>query len=266
MNMNRERTAIVIVSFDKYSDIWDTFALCINRFWRDRIFNTYLVTNELTPCYNGISIITTGKETSWSERVNRALESIHEKYIILLLEDYLIDTRVDNELIESTIEHMDMCNIDYFRIVPIPFLKGRPDKGHAIPIAGQTLYGANLQAAIWKKSYLKEIVSKGAFSAWEFEARQKMDSPLYVEGKCVASDIYILHYQNGIIQGKWYSKTVEIMKSKGIDIPLGNRQIMTDKDMKRENARNFLLHHLPPWLINKLKPIAKKMGFKFVTD
>lgn len=263
--MNKD-IAIVVVSFDKYSDIWDTFARCINTYWKDRPFPTYLITNEKDADYDGITIIKTGPEISWSRRVNKALNSISEKYVLLLLEDYLIDETVNNELVCKTIDYIVANRIDYFRIAPLPLLKGKADEAHAIPITEKTLYGVNLQAAIWDKSYLNKMVSEGDFNAWQFEARQKVGSENYIAGKCVASDIYIIHYLNGIIQGKWYIKTIEQLKEKGINIELGNRDIMTDKDMSRENFRNYLLHHTSPKIIKMLKPLAKKLGFKFVTD
>lgn len=263
--MNKE-VAIVVVSFDKYCDIWDVFALCLNKYWCNRPYPTYLVTNNLKPQYDGISVIATGDETSWSERVNKALESISENYLIVLLEDYLIDVPVDNSLIDKSIDYMKDNNVDYFRIVPIPVIKGKADSFNIIPISKQSLYGVNLQAAIWNKKYLKEIVSKGSFSAWEFEARQKLTSSNRIEGKCVASKVNIINYENGIIQGKWYQKSISVLKQKGINISLGKRSIMTEKDMRREKFRNFLLHSLPPSMISKLKPLAKKLGFRFVTE
>ena len=264
--MNKNDAAIVVVSFDNYSDIWDTFATCINRFWSDRPYKTYLVTNEKHPQYEGISIITTGPEESWSVRVKQALSKINEKYLIVLLEDYLIDENVNNDLLERTLNYIEKNSIDYFRIAPIPKISGKADSFHAIPIKGQTVYGVNLQAAVWNKTYLEALVSEGSFSAWEFEARQKIGAETYIDGKNVASDIFIIHYLNGIIQGKWYNKTIDALKTKGINVSLGGRSIMTNKDMKREIFRNYLLHHVPPSLIRLLKPIARKLGFKFVTE
>ena len=264
--MKKEDVAIVVVSFDKYSDIWDVFETCINRFWGNRPYSTYLITNEKKPSYEGISVITTGKEESWSVRVNRALEKIKEKYLILLLEDYLIDEMVDNEFLQNTLIYVEQNNMDYFRIAPIPRIHGRANEFHAIQIKDQVLYGVNLQAAIWRKEYLKSIVSKGSFNAWEFEARQKLGLETRIEGNCYASNVYIIHYLNGIIQGKWYSNTINSFKSKGIEIPLGNRALMKKKEMAKEKWKNFLLHHIPPRMVGKLKPLAKKMGFKFVTE
>lgn len=262
--MKNQDMAIAVISFDKYSDIWDVFALCMNKFWSDRPYNTYLVNNEACPKYEGIKVLNTGKEISWSYRVRTALDAIQEEYIMLLLEDYLICESVDNSKVEEALQYMKQQNLDYLRIAPIPRIKSDKDEKFS-EITSKMIYGVNLQAAIWKKDYLLRTLSDVDFSAWEFEARQKYGEVTRVDGKCHAANDFVVNYLNGIIQGKWYIKTVESFANIGIEIPLGERSIMTDKDMRRENIRNFFLHHIPPKVIRALKPIAKKMGFKFVT-
>lgn len=263
--MNKQEMAIAVISFDKYSDIWDTFALCINRFWHNRGYKTYLVTNNADTDYEGIENVKTGKEISWSHRVRKALEAIKEEYVMLLLEDYLISKPVVEARVEKALDYMVSNNIDYLRIAPIPIIKTKNRDCFAAELTDRQIYGVNLQAAIWKRDYLLKTLSDTDFSAWEFEARQKFGQDTRVEGKCYATNDFVFEYLNGIIQGKWYIKTVNELSEMGIDIPLGERTVMTDKDMRRENLRNYFLHSLPPFIIRLLKPIAKKLGFKFVT-
>lgn len=263
--MNNQNMAIAVISFDKYSDIWDVFVLCINKYWKNRKYATYLVTNEACPKYDGIEIVNTGKEVSWSYRVRTALNTISEEYIMLLLEDYLISEDVDNEKVDKALKYMKKQGLDYLRIAPIPVIKNAKREDFASAITPNMIYGVNLQAAIWKRDYLLKVLTNEDYNAWEIEARQKFGEPTRVDGKCYAANDFVIQYLNGIIQGKWYIKTVESFAALGIEIPLGERTVMTDKDMRRENIRNFFLHHVPPKLIYVLKPLAKKLGFRFVT-
>ena len=263
--MDNQNVAIAVVSFDKYSDVWDVFALCINKYWKDRPYKTYLITNDASPKYNGIEIVKTGEEVSWSYRVKKALETIREEYIMLLLEDYLISEDVDNDRVENALKYMKSNAVDYLRIAPIPTIKNTKSGEFATALTSNMVYGVNLQAAIWKRDYLLKVINEENLSAWEVEARQKFGSPTRIEGKCCATNDFIVQYLNGIIQGKWYIKTIEGLATCGIEVPLGERSVMTDKDMRRENMRNYLLHHISPKVIHRLKPVAKKLGFKFVT-
>ena len=264
--MDNNDLAILIVSFDGYSDIWDAFELCINKHWKDRKVNTYLISNNLEPNYDNISVIKTGNEVSWSNRLRVALKDLKEKYVLLLLEDYLIDSKVNNILYEKAVNYLINNDIDYLRIAPIPKLKKSNKATFATEITKNMVYGVNLQAALWKKSYLMRTLYDDDFSAWEFEARQKFSSSHRINGKCYATNAYIISYLNGIIQGKWYLKTLCALEKQGVVIEKYNRSVMTDSDMKREKFRNFLLHHIPPQIIQIVKPIAKKMGFYFVTE
>ena len=195
--MINQDMAIAIISFDGYSDIWDVFALCINKFWKDRAYKTYLVTNDAHPLYEGIKIVNTGREVSWSHRVRTALDSIPEEYVLLLLEDYLISEKVDNAKVGEALTYMINEGLDYLRIAPIPKIKKAKHVQFA-PITSKTLYGVNLQAAIWKKEYLLKTLSDENLSAWEFEARQKFGEETRVEGKCYAASNFVIKYLNGI--------------------------------------------------------------------
>lgn len=263
--LNKEDVAVLIVSFDKYEDIWKTFGECLNLNWSNCPFNTYLITNNKLPAIDGVSVIKTGNEISWSDRVTIALNQINEKVLILLLEDYLIDMKVDNNLLESVLNDFYALDLDYLRIAPIPKLRSSDKESRFIKIDKKNVYGINLQAAIWKKSFLYNVISGGSYSAWEIEARQKTGEPTCINGKCMASKEYIIHYLNGIIQGKWYIKTINELGKQGIVVNTCNREIMSEKDMLRESIRNWFLHHINPKIIYKIKPIAKKIGFKFVT-
>ena len=264
MRVYEKNVAVMVVSFDGYADVWDTFAECINKYWKDRVYNTYLITNNMLPNYEDIKVIKTGEEVSWSARMRTALQYIKEEYIILLLEDYLVDKVVDNDAVKEAVEFAKEKGTDYLRIAPIPKLRGA--SGYATIIDKMQLYGVNLQASIWKKEYLRKLLGNDNFSAWEFEARQKFGSDERIDGMCYASNRYVIHYLNGIIQGKWNIKTLEQLKNIGISVHTGNRNVMKKSELIREDIRNFFSHAIPPQIIRMIKPVAKKMGLKFVTE
>ncbi len=257
--------SVMTVSFDKYADIWDAFVLCINRFWGDRTYKTYLVTNHAAPSYDGIEVVKTGDEVSWSRRVRIALETIQTEYIMLLLEDYLVSRPVDKSCVKKALEHMAQNNLDYLRIAPIPVIKSKNKNDFAAPITARNLYGVNLQAAIWRRDYLLAILGTEDFSAWQFEARQKFGEATRIEGNCQATREFVVPYLNGIIQGKWYPRTLEQMETLNIQIPLGNRPAMSKMEMRKFHFKTALTGWIPPSVIRATKPIAQKLGFKFVT-
>ena len=87
--------AVLIIGFDGYKDVWDSYFELLEKYWSDRP-KTYLATGELRPNYNNVTVISAGKDAEWSKKAMAALQQIEEEYVILLLEDFFTTTYVDN--------------------------------------------------------------------------------------------------------------------------------------------------------------------------
>ena len=70
--------AIVVISFDGYKDLWDTFFECYEKFFPDCMLPIYLITNHEIPAYPHVTVVTTGDEVSWSRRVRSALQTVRK--------------------------------------------------------------------------------------------------------------------------------------------------------------------------------------------
>ena len=256
--------ALVIVSCDAYKDTWPYFFACFTKFWPDCYIKKYIVTNELAPTYNDINVILSGEEKSWSSKMRYALGQISEDIIILLLDDYFICKKVENNEIEKTIERFIEYQYDYLRLMPIP--KVSKKRNGIYELDGKNLYEINLQASVWRKSYLLRVLRHDGLSAWQVEAMQKVSSPYRIMGNVAASNYPIIDYLNGIIQGKWYPSTVKKMKKLNIFINTSQRGIMSFKAILTRNIKIFIMHNINIPIVVRLKNILKFFGFKFVTE
>jgi hypothetical protein len=258
--------AIVILSFDGYSDLWDPCLSLLKRFWPDNKYPIYLVTNNAHPDFEGVRVINVGDEISWSNRARKAISQVQEDYILLLLEDYFLGGKVNSVQVSRLLEHTIINDIDYLRVVPIPKTRYKDGGANGLHVMSEdTLYGINLQAAIWKKSFFLKTLSVEDYSAWEYEKRQKIDSPYRTKGKCYVMDYWALNILNGVIQGQWYGATLKYFGKIGINIELGDRAIMSQKKVITLNFKRLLNRIVPVVAQKKLKPLLEKMGFKFVT-
>jgi len=259
-------TAIIVLSFDGYSDLWDTFMLLFKRFWPDNKYPIYLVTNNTEPIYEGVTVINVGDEVSWSRRARDAVSAIKEEYFILMLEDYFIGKKVNTSSIDELLEFVKRERLDYLRIVPVPKTRYKVSTDNGIhPMREDRPYGVNLQASIWKKSFFLKTIASGDYSPWEYEKRQKIDSPYRIKGKCAVVDYWPILILNGVVQGKWFPNTLNYFKKLGIDIKIGKRPIMSRKDVAIGEIRKYFLRVVPVSVQKRLKPILKKVGFRFVT-
>lgn len=259
-----KKYAILVISFDGYSDVWDVFFECYNKFWKCNTNNLYLVTNNLNPEFLNVNIIKTGEEKSWSNRVRTALEQIDEDFLLVMLEDYFISRNVNQQNLDNLFNTVVEEKIDYLRLVPIPYEYRYKKKG-IYNLNDKFIYGVNLQTAFWSKDYLKRLLYDDNFSAWEFEARQKNNNPKRIMGKCKTLNYWGIDYLNGIIQGKWYPKTIKQLCNLGVRVKCNDRKVLSRGKLIQMGIKNWLLHHIPIEVIKLFKPILIKLGIVFVT-
>ena len=265
--------AILVVSFDGYSDVWPAFFECKTKYWPDCPLPTYLVSNEKSvPGYDCITI-KTGVETNWCDRVKRAVVDFPYSTIILLLEDYLVGSKVDNSLISDYLDFFVDKKCRYLRIIDIPRApKGAENTDHldVIPIRSDVEYGINLQPSIWNKQFLLELLDEveGNRSAWDFEVMllQKAvmnQAPVY---GCFAARSNVLSIHNGVQKGKWFPNEINYFKSRGIIIPVGSRKVLSIGEVMEYRIRLYLRELMTPSFRKKLKRVLRKFGFSFASN
>ena len=97
------KIAFVVVSCDKYKDMWDPFFYYLSKNWPDINMNIYLVTNKIKyHCDNvNVTTILTGEDISYSDNLKLALKSIKEENIFLWIEDLFLHKRINKENFEN---------------------------------------------------------------------------------------------------------------------------------------------------------------------
>lgn len=225
--------ALLVVSCDKYSDLWEHFFALIEKYWNDCTLTKYLGSNFMNYDKNNVRTIQVGADRSWAENVKKMLEQIQENYVIMMLEDFFIDKPIMNNAIEILYNHMLIHGYDCLRLEPSPPPIKIDDKnlriGRLIP--GSPYY-VSTQPAIWKKSILVELLMDG-YSAWDFEIRNSKKSADFKYNFYCTKD-YILHHLNGVERGKYYKSTIDVLRKNNIDVKYEKRGIIEDSGMRRK--------------------------------
>jgi len=74
--------SIFICTCQKYSDLWDTHIELMNKNWKERNVDTFLLTDEPTEKkYPEIQIVAAGKDAEITERLKAALKLVNTKYV-----------------------------------------------------------------------------------------------------------------------------------------------------------------------------------------
>jgi len=222
----KSKFAILIVSCDKYSDLWNPFFKLFFRFWSDCPFNVYLLSNYKITNFPKVKTINIGSDLSWSDNLYKGLNLLKEDYIFLLLEDLFLIDFVNTNKIFNLFNLALNINANYLRIKPSP----KPDKKYneLIGVVSEgTLYRATSAVCIWKKGVLLKLLKTNE-TAWDFEICGSARSDEY--DKFFSTWKKYFYLINGVVRGKWQRNAVKKLKSLGVQIDLNKREVMTLKD------------------------------------
>ena len=221
-----DNIAIVVMSCDSYSDLWDGFFETKERFWKDCPFNTYLVTNNKQCDLKHAVSIKCGDEFNWVGRLRECLKTIKEDTIILMLEDYYISNYVDQKEVESLVDFLSQENVSYCKLETrgTKFPK-KYKKDYIRLITPDIRYGMSLITSVWKKSFLLDVLGEDDYTAWEFEIRRNMadDTSKTTDKLCLCDIRNILNISHMVQRGKYLRSGLRFLKKQKVIIDYSKR-------------------------------------------
>lgn len=227
---------LLVVSCDKYADVWKPFFHVFRSRWPDCPFPLYLGTNHFTCEEPGVTTITVGDDKDWASGAITMLKQLDTTHVILFLEDFFFTEPVDTNAILRLVRVAQGYSPACLRLAPLP----PPTPLPATLVAGfndigivdkETPYLIATQPAIWRKDFLLKLLVPG-FSAWEFEHLgsticEFMDEEIW--GPLVP---YIV-YEQGVEKGKWKQSALAICRDAGVQVDLTARPAFSDAELER---------------------------------
>jgi len=161
--------SVLIGSCDSYSPLWKNFDILFQRYWKLPTKN--IIVSETEVFDNPHYITTTPGKGQWGSRILDALNQIDTEYTFFILDDYYLTEPFTQEFIDDHIKILEehnavkiMPDIDYGE--PIYYLDHIKDDLYKFKMTSD--YLNSVQPAIWKTSYLKQVL-KPEYSPWNFE-------------------------------------------------------------------------------------------------
>jgi len=87
---------LLVISCDKYADVWKPFFHVFRSRWPDCPFPVYLGTNHLECNEPGVTTINVGDDKDWASGVIKMLDHLDSSQVILFLEDFFFVETVDS--------------------------------------------------------------------------------------------------------------------------------------------------------------------------
>ena len=262
--------SLVVVSCDAYTELGYIFFELQEKFMGWFTDNRYFINETKYFEYKNVITVHVGEGHEWSDKVRIALNSIHTKYVLFMLEDYFIGKEVEESNIKQAIDIMNNYNLKYYKIKAVPQIKGTSHiADFLVGIPANKRYGINLQAALFERGFLLDIVKKEGQNAWQVEnelnKNVQEESNDLIPG-CFLDKREIIDIHNGVVKGRWLPQTLSYFNSIGYCIDVGDRPIMRRKELIRMKIVGKCSRMFSAKSTRRIKRLLKRLGFKFVTD
>lgn len=220
-----DAVAFMVVSCDKYSDLWDPFFHALRKYWPDCPYAVYLLTNHKSYDAPGVTVVNIGDDRSYSDNLRAATDQIEEKWVILWLEDVFISEPVDTRRFKAIIKAAQAVPVGYLKLVPQLPLSYADDEGAEIgPIPKGVRYRSAVGLSLYNVATLKKLLVPGA-SAWDLDTStisNDLDEPFYALTPRGVRRLPIT-WVHGVIKGKWFWAAIPFLKKEGFGDVLKGR-------------------------------------------
>lgn len=234
---------ILTSSYDGYSELWRPHYELLFKNWPSlkgelSHIPIMLITNKLQyedPRVKSLMV----KEGNWSTNLIEALGHVKTKYTLLLLDDYILNSPVNERRFIELLSLIDQRDAAYIEIIIDEghFWKGNEsEKKPVIGIDG-VIYRSkkskrrnSLQAAIWNTEELLNLIDPKE-SPWDFErhgSRRTLSNskPFYLVVKAP-----VMEYLNAVAKKVYEKHVVDYINDQGIDFSPKDLPIMDSAEM-----------------------------------
>lgn len=236
--MNNDCT-VLVTSCDAYRDVEGPFLRLFRKYWPDCPFE--LVVNGESSSADGFDRqVLSGRGKTWSQMLVEALSAIETPYILMLMNDYYLESAVDTQLILKRLAEAKEKDALNYRLCP--------DPPQAVK---NTAYAVSCKAGIWNREFLLGLARKTR-SAWEFERYGSFmfDSgdprPLLVSERLEFPFLDVIH------KGYWEPWGVELLRREGIDYDFSVRGTPPLTVRLKERIKK-LVFELNPELVTRIQ-------------
>jgi len=227
----KNKCSILITSCDHYKDIWDPFFTLFFRYWPDCPFQIFLSSNYSEFDDLRVNTIKVGDDKHWASNTKIALNRIQTPYVICMIEDYFLRSKVDTVKIMGLLNIIYTEQAAYLRLFPEPGpgpnFKNYSEVGI---IEKNAEYRTSLMASIWNKKVLEGLLIEGE-TAWDFEIKGGLRSEKIIDPfLSVPGDKYAINYYTGVIRrGKWTNIAKKVSTKEKIKFDYKKRPFLTTK-------------------------------------
>jgi hypothetical protein len=249
------KVALLVISCDKYSDLWPIYFGSLFKYWPNCPLKIYLGSNYKIYDNKDVTMINIGEDCDYSSNLKAMISQIEEEYVITTVEDMFLSSPVDEEHLFSYFQELFDNKGVYLKLLytyPVGYDKDVSKR--TASMTSNLRYRLGMGTSLWNKKVLNENLVPG-MSAWDMEKDGKF-------GRDIPSgDVYAINYHfsgkdpfpyvHGVIKGAWIRKAIPWLLDEGYQDLLPNRQKMSWS------------RTLYTWMFGVLMAIFRKIEYKW---
>lgn len=247
------RLAIVGIFYDGYYDLWEDFLDLLSSNWDSCPYDIYIVNNEKELDFSighKVTVLHAGEDAEYSKKVQLALESIEADYYLLLLEDFLIQKRIQLDPLPKILDYMESNGVSYYRMQMPDFIRNGSKSLEPQVIDCASEYTVTCQPSIWKKDFLERCIGKRNYNAWVFEGIYCFSKDAHKKEfleKCRVDYNNPLGLRHLAIQGKLLPNVYEDFVENGYRFKT-QRKMLDKKTCNKIKVKQFIKRRSPAFI------------------
>ncbi len=249
---------ILVLSCDKFADLWEPFFTLFEKNRNHCPYPVYLGSNTAGYEDTQIKTIYSGEDIDWSTSYKSIVQQIPHKYILVLLEDVFIISKIDVEKITQSVQFMQKNNAKHIHFRPTP----KPDKWLPNQEIGvyekRAPYRVNV-VGFWDREYLLNLLIDGE-SPWNFEIqgsyRTAYDEGFYCLNVPLFSHVHVVE------KGCWFPEAIAYCNEHNIVLELDKRPVLSNLTRLKSKLQMYYFNLMikVPWKFRvKCMDILRKL-------
>jgi hypothetical protein len=198
-------TAFVVVSCDKYSDLWEPFFQCLTKYWPDCPFDKYLISNYEGINYKDVKVLKIGEDKAYSDNILKALEALDYEWIILWLDDVFLSHPVSTNRLIKILETAKESEAGYLKLAADMPMSYQSDPSIEIGVLPKGIkYRSAIGCALYNYNTLSKLLTPNS-SAWELDRSDlsdQLEEKFFAYTPATAKSPPI-RYKHLLIKGQW---------------------------------------------------------------
>jgi len=227
--------SVLVPSYDEYSDIWPIAADLFRRFWPDRIWPIFWMTNgEPVPSIAKPVIVPKIERHQWGNGIANALQRIPGDFILFWVEEQLLLSKIPNHALLEGAQHLrndpDIGVVGLTRYYGHSGYENELAFGYFARYPHNDIAFTNALPALFRRRVLMHLLrTLPKSNEFEQQSHEVIFRDMPNVRALVAAKPMFRFCDNALLGGPWRKCAVKHMQDMGIPVNFSRRGIHPEK-------------------------------------